>query len=93
MTSERLQIFEFTVEETYNVLLSLDVNKSVGPDGMSSRMLRDTAYSSSVSLTDIFNYSLKTGIFPSDWKKANVSPIFKKGNRSEVKKLPTHLST
>ena len=85
LTSERLQIFEFTVEETYNVLLSLDVNKSVGPDGISNRMLRDTAYSSSVSLTDIFNYSLKTGIFPSDWKKANVSPIFKKGNRSEVK--------
>ena len=83
LTSERLQIF--TVEETYNVLLSLDVNKSVGPDGISNRMLRDTAYSSSVSLTDIFNYSLKTGIFPSDWKKANVSPIFKKGNRSEVK--------
>ena len=85
LTSERLQIFEFTVEETYNVLLSLDVNKSVGPDGISNRMLRDTAYSSSVSLTDIFNYSLKTGFFPSDWKKANVSPIFKKGNRSEVK--------
>ena len=45
LTSERLQIFEFTVEETYNVLLSLDVNKSVGPDGISNRMLRDTAYS------------------------------------------------
>ena len=48
-------------------------------------MLRDTAYSICVSLTDIFNYTLKTGIFPSDWKKANVSPIFKKGNRSDVK--------
>ena len=85
LTSERLQIFEFTVEETCNLLLSLDVIKFVGLDEISNRMLKDTAYSICVSLTDSFNYSLKTGIFPSDWKKANVTPIFKKGNRFDVK--------
>ena len=41
LTSEHLQTFEFTVEETYNILLSLDVNMSVGPDAISNRILRD----------------------------------------------------
>ncbi|KAF2364248.1 Reverse transcriptase domain [Trinorchestia longiramus] len=32
-------------------------------------------------LTNIFNRSLETGIVPDDWKRANVIPIFKKGNK------------
>ena len=31
------------------------------------------------SLSIIFNHSFNTGIVPDDWKKANVSAIFKKG--------------
>jgi hypothetical protein len=33
-------------------------------------------------LTAIFNQSLKTGILPEDWLKANIAPIFKKGNKN-----------
>ena len=35
-----------------------------------------------VPLAIIFNRSLHEGVVPSDWKRANVSPIFKKGVRS-----------
>ena len=34
-------------------------------------------------LVDIFNLSLRTGIFPDDWKLAKVTPIFKDGNRNK----------
>ena len=37
------------------------------------------------SLTGIFNQSLVTGIFPSDWKMAKESPIFKNGFKSDLK--------
>ena len=36
------------------------------------------------SLTGIFNQSLATSIFPSDWKKAKLSPIFNNGSKSDL---------
>ena len=34
----------------------------------------------------IFENCLKCGIFPDDWKKGNIEPIFKKGNKQDIKK-------
>jgi len=34
-------------------------------------------------LTNIFRTSYESGIVPEDWKKANVSPIYKKGKKSD----------
>ena len=36
------------------------------------------------SLTDIFNLSIASNVFPSDWKVAKISPVFKSGNKSEA---------
>ena len=36
-------------------------------------------------LLSIFNLSLHTGVFPSQWKRANVFPVYKKGDRSIAK--------
>ena len=41
-------------------------------------------------LTHIFKQSLETGIVPSQWKHACVSPIFKKDQKIQPKKLPSH---
>jgi hypothetical protein len=32
----------------------------------------------------LYNKSLEEGVFPSIWKKSSVTPIFKKGNKSNV---------
>ena len=36
------------------------------------------------SLMCIFNQSLLTGIYPSDWKLAKVTPIFKAGSKTDL---------
>ena len=38
----------------------------------------------SVSLCDLFNKSLLSGIFPDDWKCARVTPLFKQGEASDL---------
>ena len=38
-------------------------------------MLRETAYSISSPLTSIFNLSIKSGIFPDDWKNSHIISI------------------
>ena len=36
------------------------------------------------SLTQLFNYSLRTGEIPEEWKAANVTPVFKKGRSQQL---------
>ena len=58
----------------------LDASKAIGPNGIPTRILKDFAIQLSQPITDLFNASLQHGKLPSDWKKANVIPIFKKGD-------------
>ena len=53
----------------------LDTSKSSGTDGISSMMLKSTAYSIASSLTKLFNISLAEGTLPAEWKLARVVPV------------------
>ena len=55
--------------------MKLDCSKSTGPDGISARMLRETALSITQPLTSLFNMLIQWCSFPSLWKVANVVPI------------------
>lgn len=63
--------------------MSLNTSTSTGADGISATMLKGCAMSITSSIS-IFNLSLSTGIVPSDLKIAQITPIHKKHNRSEV---------
>ena len=63
----------------------LSPDKAVGPDDISCRMLKLCSNSISPVLTRIFNISIATGNLPSCWKIANVVPVYKKGNRCDLK--------
>ena len=54
-------------------------------DGISSRLLKLAAPGIAESLTHLFNCSLKSGEIPSKWKSANITPVFKKGRKEDVK--------
>ncbi|CAM4590882.1 unnamed protein product [Caretta caretta] len=61
----------------------LDVHKSMGPDELHPRVLKELAAVIAEPLAIIFENSWRTGEVPDDWKKANVVPIFKKGKKED----------
>ena len=63
----------------------LNTNKAPGPDGITAKILNLTSKEISPILKLIFQHSLDNGQVPSDWKEANITPIFKKGSRNDTK--------
>ena len=74
---------EVTPEMVKEKLERLNKYKSCGPDNIHPHMLKETASSVCFPLSMIFEESLQTGETPDDWRKANVTPIFKKGDRND----------
>lgn len=62
---------------------TLNPRKSCGFDAIPAKLLKSGASVLSKTLTPIINHSLRSAIFPSHLKYAEVSPIFKKGDPLE----------
>ena len=77
---EEIQISRVTLQK---ILEKLNVNKSCGPDNLHPHLLQKTARTISVPLKIIFEKSLREGKCPDDWRAANVTPIHKKGDRTD----------
>ena len=77
-----LSDFDITEQEVNKLLKGLKVSKSGGLDGIPAIFLAETADQLAHPITTIFRKSLEEGSIPSDWRKANIIPIFKKGSRS-----------
>ena len=68
----------------HKLLSELKIHKAVGPDSISPRLLREVADIIAPALTRIYQASLDTGTVPTDWRTANIVPIFKKGDKSKA---------
>ena len=66
------------------LLFNLKPWKAPGPDNITPRVLQELADDIAPILTIIYQSSIDTGTLPSDWKEANVTPVFKKGERYEA---------
>ena len=70
--------------EVASALRSLNISKASGPDGITARLLIETSEQIAPSLTLLFNKSLEEGVFPYEWKLANIVPVYKKDDRQYV---------
>ena len=65
-------------------LQNLKVNKATGIDELSAKFLKLSASVISQPLATILNLSIQNGTYPDALKKAKVTLIFKKGERSDI---------
>ena len=84
-TDQRLDSVEFNEAKLIAFVYALDVNKVHGWDEVSIRMVKICGESLVKPLISIFTFSLNSGKFPEDWKKANVVPVYKKGDKVLLK--------
>ena len=73
-----------TPAEIQSIIKNLKYDTSMGPDGIHPRLLKHCSGPLSHILCHIFNLSMLTGVVPDLWKISHVTPIFKKGSRSNA---------
>ena len=84
IVKNKLVYVQTSEAEVKQLLLDLDVEKAVGPDNISPRLLRQCADELSCPLATLFNHSLRTSEWPSEWKLSRVVPVHKKSDKSVV---------
>ena len=72
-----------TTEGVFKLLSNLQTHKAPGPDGVTARVLKNCSHSIAPVLQKLFQKSISTGSLPLDWRYANITPIYKKNDKSE----------
>jgi len=71
-------------EQGVNDLLHhMDIHKSMGPDGIHPRVLRELSEELTKPLSIIYQQSWLTGEVPDNWRLASVTPIYTKGRKED----------
>ena len=61
---------------------ALNISKAAGPDGIRPRVLKELSSELAHILTLLFKASLHQQSLPDIWKHANISPVYKKGDKT-----------
>ena len=85
LTDRKIDHINIENDEIISLIRNLDPNKATGSDGISGQMLLLCNDSVILPLNIIFRNILLTSTYPDQWKLANVTPIFEKGDKQLIK--------
>ena len=71
--------------EISNILKTFKGKLSAGPDQIPTKVLKSSSNNILLSLSHIFNLSLEQGKFIECFKLATVCPVYKKGDKNNIK--------
>ena len=84
LTDKRIDQISIRKDEIVSLIRNLNPNKASGSDGISGQMLLACDDSIVTPLKLIFENILNSSIYPEVWKLANVTPIYKKGDKQSI---------
>ena len=70
--------------DVYQTLIKLDTTKAVGCDKIPPRLLKYCATSLTEPITHLLSTSISTCTIPDEWKVHQITPVFKKGDKTNV---------
>ena len=76
--------FDFVQADVFKHIQELDNTFSSGPDAIPALLIKQCAHALVSPLRILFRKSLNAGYFPSSWKMAYITPIFKDEDRHNV---------
>lgn len=71
-------------DDVFERLDKLNPNKGTGLDFIPAKFLKDDSSVLKIPITSIINISIKSEVFPDDFKHAKVKPLYKKNSRNVV---------
>lgn len=71
------------MEEIRKAIKKLKRNKSPGPDGLHSRIMKEVEQELAEPFKLIFNRSFTNSRLPTEWKTGHITVIFKEGKHTE----------
>ena len=72
----------FTQDDVYDILASLDATKATGIDGIGPQILKNCALPLCHPLHQLFQKCLQQCTIPSEWATHIIIPVFKSGERT-----------
>ena len=72
------------MERVQDLFMKWNVYKSMGPDDIHPMVLTEMADVVTELLSIIFEKLWLSNEIPGDWKKGNITPIFKKGRKDDM---------
>ena len=66
------------------LLININPNKATGPDRIPGRLLKLCANELVEVFQLLFQASLDQGSVPNDWKRADITPLYKKGDKMQA---------
>ena len=79
-----MEDFGISVAGILKLLRNLKPGKAAGPDRLKPILLKELSEEIAPIIQVIFERSIQTGKLPAEWCRAQVTPIFKKGDKSSA---------